>query len=69
MQLGLPLVWTAARARGFGIADVVRWMSHRPAELARLAKGQITEGADADFVAFSKPSTPAWMVMVPGQSQ
>jgi allantoinase len=57
LQLGLPLVWTAARARGFGLTDVVRWMSHRPAELARLTKGQITEGADADFVAFAPDET------------
>jgi allantoinase len=57
LQLGLPLVWTAARARGFALADVVRWMSHRPAELARLAKGQIIEGADADLVAFAPDET------------
>jgi allantoinase len=53
LQLGLPLVWTAARARGFALTDVVRWMSHAPARLARLPKGQISEGVDADLVAFA----------------
>ena len=27
VQLGLPAVWTAARARGHTLADVVRWMA------------------------------------------
>jgi allantoinase len=53
LQLGLPLVWTAARQRGFRLTDVVRWMSHAPARLARLPKGQISEGSDADLVAFA----------------
>jgi allantoinase len=53
LQLGLPLVWTAARDRGFVLADVVRWMSHAPARLAGLPKGQIAVGADADLVAFA----------------
>jgi allantoinase len=57
VQLGLPLVWTAARERGFGLTDVVRWMSHAPAQLARLAKGQIAVGTDADLVAFAPDET------------
>ena len=53
LQLGLPAVWTGARARGFGLADVARWMATRPAELAGLpAKGRIAVGCDADLVAF-----------------
>jgi allantoinase len=53
LQLGLPAVWTGARARGFGLADVVRWMATRPAELAGLpGKGRIAVGCDADLVAF-----------------
>ena len=27
LQLGLPAVWTQARARGHGLAEVVRWMA------------------------------------------
>jgi len=57
LQLGLPLVWTAARERGFALSDVVRWMGHQPARLTRLRKGQITEGADADLVAFAPEET------------
>jgi allantoinase len=53
LQLGLPLVWTAARARGFALPDVVRWMACAPARIARLPKGQIAVGADADLVAFA----------------
>jgi allantoinase len=53
LQLGLSAVWTGARARGFGLADLTRWMATRPAELAGLpAKGGIAVGCDADLVAF-----------------
>lgn len=53
LQLGLSAVWTAARERGFTLADVVRWMSTGPADLAGLRrKGRIEPGADADLVAF-----------------
>jgi allantoinase len=53
LQIGLPLVWTEARRRGFDLSDVVRWMAQRPAELVGLAtKGRIEVGADADLVAF-----------------
>jgi allantoinase len=54
LQLGLPLVWTAARARGVDLAQVVRWMATEPARLAGLArKGRIVEGADADLCVFA----------------
>jgi allantoinase len=53
LQLGLPLVWTQARRRGFGLPQVARWMAARPAELAGLRrKGQIGAGFDADFCVF-----------------
>ncbi|MEV4297362.1 allantoinase AllB [Microbispora rosea] len=53
LQVGLPVVWTAARARGHGLADVARWMAEGPARLAGLPhKGAIREGNDADLVAF-----------------
>ena len=53
LQLGLRAVWTRARARGFGLEDLARWMSEGPARLAGLAtKGAIAEGRDADLVLF-----------------
>ena len=58
LQLGLPVVWTAARARGFQLPDVVRWMSRGPADLIGLQqKGRIAVGADADLVAFAPDDT------------
>jgi allantoinase len=54
LQLGLPVVWTAARSRGFGLADVVRWMAHNPATRVGLRdKGRIAVGAAADLCAFA----------------
>jgi allantoinase len=53
LELGLPVIWTAARARGAGLADVVRWMATAPADRVGLAfKGRIEVGADADLVVF-----------------
>jgi allantoinase len=54
LQLGLSAVWTQARARGFGLPDVVRWMSAAPARLTALGhKGALAPGYDADLVAFA----------------
>ena len=36
--VALPAVWTGARARGLGLADVVGWMSAAPARLAGLVR-------------------------------
>jgi allantoinase len=53
LQLGLPLIWTAARERGFTLVDVVRWMSTNPADRVGMAhKGRIEVGADADLCVF-----------------
>jgi allantoinase len=53
LQLGLPAVWTQARARGHDLAEVMRWMASGPAGLARVpGKGAIARGYDADMVAF-----------------
>ncbi|WP_053204184.1 allantoinase AllB [Jiangella muralis] len=54
VQLGLPAVWTAARARNHPLVDVVRWMAAAPADRIGLRhKGRIAAGADADLVRFA----------------
>ena len=53
VELGLRAVWTQARARGFVLEDLARWMSEGPARIAGLErKGAIVEGRDADLVLF-----------------
>jgi allantoinase len=53
LQLGLPAIWTEASSRGYGLGDVVRWMSANPAGMAGISgKGAIEPGNDADLVAF-----------------
>ena len=54
VELSLPAVWTAARAHGYGLVDVVRWMAERPADVVGLRrKGRIALGGDADFCVFA----------------
>jgi allantoinase len=54
LQLGLPVVWTQARARGHSLADVIGWMAARPAELAGLTdKGRLAAGMAADLAVFA----------------
>ncbi|WP_374457256.1 allantoinase AllB [Nocardioides sp.] len=61
LQLGLPVVWTAARERGVPLVDVVRWMSTAPARRVGLAgKGEIAVGADADLCVFAPDAS--WTV-------
>lgn len=52
LQLRLPAVWTAARARGHGPERLVEWLCRGPARLAGLdgRKGAIAAGFDADLV-------------------
>ena len=58
LQLGLSVIWSVARGRGFTLADVARWMAVFPASLAGLpAKGRIAVGCDADLVAFDPDVT------------
>ncbi len=50
LQLGLPVIWTAAHRRGHTLVDVVRWMAEAPADLVGLTrKGRIAPGHDADL--------------------
>src|SRR5258708_17335853 len=54
LQFELPLIWTAARRRGFSLCDVARWMSAGPPPLAGLAgKGRVAGGYEADFFLFA----------------
>lgn len=52
LQFGLPVMWTQAQARGFGLRDLTEWMSQRPAQLAGLhhRKGALRPDYDADLV-------------------
>ena len=50
LQLGLPVMWTAAAARGLSLTDVAGWMAHAPAHLIGLPdRGEIRPGRRADF--------------------
>ncbi len=58
IQLSLSAVWTQARARGFTLVDVTRWMASGPARLVGLdragaPKGIIAVGAAADLIVFA----------------
>jgi allantoinase len=52
LQLGLPALWTHARARGADLVQLARWLSAQPARFAGIAarKGRIAPGHDADIV-------------------
>ena len=54
LSMALPVMWTEAQRRGFGLAEIARWMSERPARLAgcEKRKGRLAAGHDADLVVF-----------------
>jgi allantoinase len=51
VQFAPAIVWTHARARGFGLGQVAEWLSGRPARFCGLGlrKGRIAPGFDADL--------------------
>ena len=60
LQLGLASVFTEARARGFGIPALSRWMTAGPARLLGWRHGQLAPGMRADLVAWDPGA--AWTV-------
>ncbi|MDT5234307.1 MAG: allantoinase [Mycobacterium sp.] len=53
LEVGLRALWTHAAHRGFGLEELCRWMSERPAALAGLDdRGRIAVGQRADLCAF-----------------
>ena len=54
LSMALPVMWTEASRRGFGLSDLANWMSAAPARLAGYdsRKGMLAAGYDADLVVF-----------------
>ena len=53
LEVGPRAVWTHADERGFGLADLCRWMAEQPAALAGAGdRGRIAVGQRADLCAF-----------------
>lgn len=54
LSVALPVMWTEALRRGFGLTDIAKWMAEGTAKLAGIGshKGKIAAGMDADFVVF-----------------
>ncbi len=58
LQIGLPVLWTEASARGHTLVDVARWMAGAPAARAGLGrKGWIGLGGAADFCVVAPDET------------
>jgi allantoinase len=52
LQLRLPIMWTEARARGFSLEHLAKWLCSAPARQIgfQVLKGTIRKDADADIV-------------------
>lgn len=52
LQLSLPVLWTGAERRGFGVGDLVSWLCTSPALLTGQSerRGKIARGYQADIV-------------------
>jgi allantoinase len=52
LQLALPVLWTAAEERGFGVESLVKWLCTSPALLTgqSMTRGRIAAGYCADLV-------------------
>jgi len=56
LSVALSVMYTEARARGFSLTDLARWMAEAPAKLigCQLQKGKVAAGYDADLVIFDE---------------
>ncbi len=59
LQLRLPVMWTAARRRGYSFDHLAKWLCTAPAQLVGLQnrKGTIGPGRDADLVIWNPEAT------------
>lgn len=59
LQFRLPVIWTEAQRRGFGISEIAEWLCRAPARLVGLenSKGSISVGGDADLIIWSPKKT------------
>ena len=59
LQVGLPVMWAEASQRGFGLTDLVRWMSREPAKLLGLSR-TLAAGQVANLVVFDADTN--WVI-------
>lgn len=52
IQFALPVLWTAAKVRGFSFTNITKWLCENPAKLIskETSKGKIAPGFDADLI-------------------